>query len=245
MDYKVLEYNSWNNFKSDVYFDLCNEPLFPEKKYIFRGQRNPNWPLMSGFDRMFGSFDFDKREKIEKSLIKYFREYCNEINYEDINKYDDSIALTLAQHYGLPTRLLDWSYSIYVAAFFAFAYNRNDISDNASIWVIDTSHQIWKNTYGVNIITSRIKENEYQKRQKGLFTQNNSADISLEDYVTSCKKRCNVSGALTQIIIPFSERNSILRDLEMMGINHLNLFSEFDGCAQSAIVKTFVENNLT
>lgn len=246
MVYKILTYNLWSDLKSQIATDLCRQSLFPQKQFIFRGQRSTDWPLKSSFDRMFEHLEFAERKRIECSLNKYFRENCEEI-IEDgsFGKYDDSQMLTLAQHYGLPTRLLDWSYSIYVAAFFAFAHSNYDSSDYTAIWVIDTSHEIWNASYGVSIITSRIKENTYQKKQKGLFTLNNSPAITLEDYISSCETRCDIRGALTKIIIPFEERNSVLSDLEMMGINHMRLFSGFGGCAKSAIVKAFVEHNIT
>ena len=246
MEYQKLTYNSWNDFKSQIATDLCRQSLFPSKQFIFRGQRNAAWPLKSSFDRMFEQLTFATRNRIEHSLNGYFRENCIElIEDTSFEEYDDSQLLTLAQHYGLPTRLLDWSYSIYVAAFFFFVYNKNDNSDYIAIWVIDTNHEIWNADYGVDIITSRIKENTYQKNQKGIFTKNNSPAITLEEYVKSCEARCDTHGALTRITIPFEERNSVLSDLEMMGINHMRLFSGFEGCAQSAIVKAFVDHNLT
>lgn len=245
MAYQDLKYDSWNVLKSEVFNDLYHEPILPEKRFVFRGQRNPDWTLISSFDRMFGSLDFSKRKSIQCSLNEYFKDYCREIKGMKLFKdYSDTEVLTLGQHYGLPTRLLDWSYSIYIAAFFAFSNNGNDNSNQVSIWVIDTEHEVWKAQYGVKIVTSRIDENLYQKNQKGLFTLNESPELTLEEYVESCKKRCNVDGALSRITIPIEERKVVLNDLEMMGINHMHLFPDYEGCANSALLKTFVTHNI-
>lgn len=245
MTYTNLKYDSWNQLKTDISKDICNDSVFPEKRFVFRGQRNPNWPLKSSFDRMFGYLDYKKREQIENELKSNFKKYCSELMEKDVfDKYNDVEILTLGQHYGLPTRLLDWTYSIYIAAFFSFANNKSDEDDYCSIWIIDTHHEIWRAHYGVNVITSHIYENKYQRNQKAIFTINESPNISLEEYVKDCSNRCNIDGALTRVNIPFFERNVVLNDLDMMGINHMSLFSGFEGCAQTSILKLFAKYDL-
>lgn len=53
----------------------------------------------------------------------------------------------------------------------------------------------------------------------------------------ACSKRTNVENALFKILIPASERKSVLNDLDMMGINYFNLYRGIEGCAKSAIIK--------
>ena len=244
--YKVFLYSSWNEFKSKITNDLCGKTFFPERQFVFRGQRNNEWTLTTSFDRMFGSLEFNLRKDIEKTLITEFRNSCIElIGREKIIEYNDVEILSLGQHYGVPTRLLDWSYSIYVAAFFAFAHNKNDDSDNIAIWTINTEHEIWNGDYGVEIVRSRLDENEYQKNQKGIFTLNKSPYVDLEGFVGAChSQRHNIEGSMAQILIPYEDRNVALNDLDMMGINHMRLFSGLEGCAQTALLKGFVKYNL-
>lgn len=243
--YNTLEYDSWSNFKSRISFDLCGKPFFSEKKYVFRGQRNQNWPLISGFDRIFGVLDFKRRKQSEESLISEFRNCCRDLKENDrFISYSDIEILSIGQHYGLPTRLLDWTYSLYTAAFFAFGYNKSDDSKQISIWVIDMEHEVWNSDLGVEIVKSKLIENEYQKKQRGIFTLNKSPHISLEEFVLACSKRCDINGALTQILIPYSEREIALNDLDMMNINHMYLFPGLEGCAQTATLKEFLKLNL-
>ncbi len=69
----------------------------------------------------------------ERHLLTSFRKYAVESAV-----HGDSIWnwLSLAKHHGLPTRLLDWSYSPYVAMHFATA-NFNQYDEDGAIWCVD------------------------------------------------------------------------------------------------------------
>ncbi len=241
-----MTYDSWNEFKSKITNDLCGQLFFGEKQYLFRGQGSHEWSLLTSFDRMFGNLEFGNRKAIEKSLVQEFRNRCRDfLGSDKFSEYSDIQILSLGQHYGLPTRLLDWSYSVYVAAFFAFIQSRNADSDYISIWAIDTENEIWKEDYGVKIVTTRLNENEHQKYQEGIFTFNQSPHIGIEGFVQACSSRCDIDGALTQIIIPHAEQNIALNDLDMMGINHMRLFPGLQGCAETALLKEFIKYKLS
>jgi hypothetical protein len=69
----------------------------------------------------------------ERHLLTSFRKYAVESAV-----HGDSVWnwLSLAKHHGLPTRLLDWSYSPYVAMHFATA-NFSQFDDDGAIWCVD------------------------------------------------------------------------------------------------------------
>src|SRR4051794_10725494 len=79
--------------------------------YAYRGAPSVDHDLTTSLMRLGGSY-----EKQENHLLRNFRKYA----YEDAVS-GDSIWnwLALAQHHGLPTRLLDWTYSPYVGLHFA------------------------------------------------------------------------------------------------------------------------------
>ncbi len=79
----------------------------------------------------------------------------------------------LAQHYGVPTRLLDWTYDIYVALYFAFK-GAIGKSGNLAIWALNKEYlSFLKPTVSkvnVEFITPHYSGNPNLNAQKGLFT---------------------------------------------------------------------------
>lgn len=235
--YKVIPYSSWESFKMDVTRDICGQSFFPKGKYAFRGQGVETWNLVSSFDREYGMLEFEERQKAEKYLLYEFKRLC--IDWKEMRQledYDISQIRAIGQHYRLPTRLLDWSYSIYIAAFFAFS-NIYESGDNVAIWVLDTNHEAW-NAYDVKIQTDRIQENYRQLHQQGIFTYNSSIYLTLEDYLNNFYSQRGKKGeALYKILLPVTERSNVMYDIDMMGINYTYVYMDMEACAKETILK--------
>ncbi|MBK1719585.1 FRG domain-containing protein [Thiocystis violacea] len=97
-------------------------------RYAFRGLSDASYPLETTLMRLGGSYD-----QLERHLLRNFRKYAHSRVVER-----DSVWhwLSVAQHYGLPTRLLDWTYSPFAALHFATAHIDKFDRDGA-IWAVN------------------------------------------------------------------------------------------------------------
>lgn len=103
---------SWSHLQELLFEGSWNAQLGRFRSpWVFRGQSVAAWPVETGLRKLSAS---DPR--VERHLIRNFIKYATQAVVER-----DSIWhwLSLAQHHGLPTRLLDWTYSPLVAMHFA------------------------------------------------------------------------------------------------------------------------------
>ena len=92
--------------------------------WVFKGLRSCEWELETTLERAFKQFNIyksDDKTRVEARMIREFKRRLHQ--YTADVPCDDAATdewLALMQHYGAPTRLLDFTYSPYVAAYFAF-----------------------------------------------------------------------------------------------------------------------------
>jgi len=101
---ETIEIKSFNELKDHFLACTCGH-------HVFRGVQNKNYQLIPSVGRD-NRWDTNERE----SLTKFKLRGVNKSSYQPINDWE---WLAIAQHHGLPTRLLDWSTSPLVAAYFA------------------------------------------------------------------------------------------------------------------------------
>jgi hypothetical protein len=237
---EIVEYGSWHELKRDLFIELFGKGGFRSGRYLFRGMGNADWRLSSSFDRQFSSLDRDQRLLLWEQLTQEWRRSCEETGMPDSVLRDDQKLWALGQHNGLPTRLLDWTTSPYVAAFFAFedwpAQLPHEFS-HVAIWVLHLDNQVWSRETGVEIVTPPALENIRLKNQSGKFTLSRTPLATLEEYV----EQFSIGSALTKVVLPASEALPALPDLDSMGINSYHLFTDLTGLAKMATMRVLVE----
>ena len=112
-------------------YDASWNPLIERyrSKYVFRGLSDAQYPLLTSLQRLGGPYP-----ELERHLLRNFRKYSG-LNEATLD-YSDWQWLTLAQHHGLPTRLLDWTYSPLVALHFA-TRNIDRYDADGVVWCVD------------------------------------------------------------------------------------------------------------
>jgi hypothetical protein len=119
----------WNELTEQVYKGSWDAGIARFRPTIaFRGLSNANYALKSGLIRLGGS-----SERLEGHLLRNFRKYARRDSMPGDSIWD---WMALAQHHGLPTRLIDWTYSPYVAMHFATA-KLEDFDTDGVIWSVD------------------------------------------------------------------------------------------------------------
>ncbi len=100
---------------------------------VYRGMSDARWPLLTSLDQLGGVNPPHTKAGLEEHLLRNFIRYSRpHLPQHPINEWE---LLITAQHHGMPTRLLDWSYSPLVAAHFA-TVNGQEQSDRV-VWRLD------------------------------------------------------------------------------------------------------------
>ena len=175
---------------------------------------------------------------------------------------DDLLPLlALAQHYGISTRLLDWSDKPLVAAFFAAksAAKKAHKKNNAfiSIWALDLKWVIQDAFPGENnseklsvyIVTAPRASNPNLHAQGGVFTTEPIHQNEFEKKVTVSTVDEVVKGkwdamtdqktVMLRIKLPISESSKLLRLLSQLQINSATLFPGYHGVVASLEEKQY------
>ncbi|OYY58944.1 MAG: hypothetical protein B7Y55_01410 [Polynucleobacter sp. 35-46-207] len=235
--------HDWGSFKNYL-------GQIESRKFIFRGQ-SKQWRLQTSFHRTGRANLIRFINEDIQMLHKHLSARTKHLFNLDIPN-ENGAFYNLVQHHGYPTPLLDWSYSPYVAAFFAFRDITNKKSELANktdkVRIVMFDKEAWKADFNqlaylvsfrphVSINEFMAIENERMIPQQAVTTVTNIDDI--EAYIQA-KEILNTKKYLYAFDLPVNDRPIVMNDLSRMGITAGSLFPGLDGACEELKERNFV-----
>jgi FRG domain len=215
-----------SEIKSDNELNNNNSDL------LFRGQ-TVDRPLLPKLSRLKLNGEI---KHIEQLILKEFQRGLLPLSeFQPSNNWD---LLALAQHHGLPTRLLDWTYSALVALWFTVKSspekNRQGKLEDGVVWILKTEVDDFRNdTDKIDPLSNRItkifRSTVISRRisaQSGVFTVHK---INEEGKIVKFEIHKQFKNKLTKVTIPFGAFASIRKQLHILGVNYASIFPDIDG----------------
>jgi len=245
------------NFKElvGILFEYNSDNLI-NLNYHFRGQADSSWLLEPSFKRIIKNRDINRAEVINlenNSVIKFsstanrhFPDYQVNPLMEKNGSPQKWPWIMHMQHYSVPTRLLDWTESYWIALYFAC---NESYDTDGKLFIVDKNRAIEyadkictgkdflhladipESKSVLNFISPRIK-NDRISIQFGCFT------LCTDPLIDHCLM-LNVSKSLREIIIPKKIKPIIMKELRKMGITGESIYLCADGLGKT--IKEFIE----
>lgn len=243
---------SWHEFMEIV--DAVATVATPlNVSYVFRGQTDFKWELIPSIARILRNQDVVTVMQAEKVAIEEFKMHAHlYISSAILDRTTDFGGWwTLMQHYRAPTRVLDWTSSPYVAAYFAV---ENNWETDGAVWMFGVQNLQTQMTakYGSIDITEdqldRLFFEPTSPPQIFIIRRNDNTErmIAQQGGFTLCRQPLyNHANAIEEafiaghssnwlkIIIPATLKQEFLRRLRIMNIAANALFPGIDGVGRS------------
>lgn len=230
----ATECTSWQEFQA-----WASAMRRDKKVVFFRGHGSNGFHLETTLQRL----GRNRLERYVEETLHQFRVHAEaalNVRIDTSNGDDYAMLLGLAQHFGLPTPLLDWTASPYVAAFFAFSdalENKKDRPQVEKVRVLGLTEDFIRGQETPSVVLSFFKpyvsplsmsfrNNPRLYAQQGSFTVTNH--INMEHVI----RQSEIASGRQQLFaadLPVNLAVEVLQDLKYMGISGATLFPGLDG----------------
>ncbi|HBM64038.1 MAG TPA: hypothetical protein DD418_09840 [Pseudomonas sp.] len=244
----VTRLESWRDFNNLLESTFFNRPGV---QLVFRGHRRFDWSLMPTLGRLTTN-GIVTSELAQAQLERFKFAVRGRLKSPDLVAEDDELW-AVGQHYGLMTPLLDWTYSPYVALFFAF--HKDDSKEEAAnpyraVYVLNKSFLADnEEETGIRVWEPRKDDHGRLVNQAGLFTfsptdatiENKLATVLADDELFEDEELRSASEDeqpdilakyICKIYIRNEERDACLRHLRRMNVHHASLFPDLLGASE-------------
>lgn len=127
---RVETATDWQHVNELLFSDTFNSGINRYRStFAYRGVSDESYSLSNGLSRLGTPYP-----NMELNLLKQFKKYAHR---NVVEKDTEWHWLSVAQHYGLPTRLLDWTYSPFIALHFATTGLTKHPTQNAAVWKVN------------------------------------------------------------------------------------------------------------
>ena len=242
------------NVKSFEHFVNLMRIHNDNKIRLYRGQKD-DLPLDSNLFRIVKKKNCENEfYEIEKRVFNEFKRSSLIFN-KKISEYNDWDILAIAQHYGLPTRLLDWTSDPLTALWFAFEDENKEKKEAIRI--------VWGFVVEDEYLANFKKENPFKERFIKVFqprnlddrigTQNSWFSVQNRNFFGPAKeggdglpnlaenksmdKLEEFEFHLARFLIPNDLRIDILNKLDVMGVNYFSIFPDLTGLCKNIMWK--------
>jgi hypothetical protein len=211
------------------YLEAIEQVAAPEQIFGLYRAQNERKDLLPSIARDNPAYD---TTDIEQEMIKELIRRSETILSKNFN--DDWDWLVFAQHYGLKTRLLDWTSNPLVALWFA-CKDEKYLTADSYVYVflankkliLDKSKSPTPWTLGKTKILKPSLNNERIIAQSGWFTAHRYS--TNEKRFVTLDKMTQFKNLVIEFTIPASLKPDMLKKLNVFGTNNQSVFPDIEG----------------
>lgn len=273
MTVKEKNLSNWEEFEAEV--SHHRENLENKRKgrssslpkLLFRGQSNSSWTLQTTLERYtYVTYDLVRyyqhvllaRPVIESRLGRAweipsrsdFIDTISNNSHPILNSIPGYAFFAYLRHYGFPSPLLDWTRSLYIAAFFAFRNASPERAENVSIYMYleypgggkayDMGEPVIS-TFGPNVRTHQRhfdQQSEYSICTR--FIDDRYEFFCHQDYHDANRSNQDL---IWKYNIPINERERVLANLDQHNLSAYTLFGSEDSLMETLALRQIVLNS--
>lgn len=149
---------------------------FPNN-FIYRGHANASWNLESSLERVVGErWSAEQARRFEEFSVSQFQSKFHLYDRENVEPTSKLAWLSVMQHYGVPTRLVDFTESPYIALYFALEAYAPQSKADLSIFAIDYSGVMDR-----SIVHIKSKDSGFQETRESLYAKQDTVFENVVD----------------------------------------------------------------